>query len=102
MYTKINVNFLYIRRNELGFTFIFYILHSSYFLLNLFNIPTCDLFTCMCIYIYIYMFYTILHLLESLIIVLHYSTLHVCIMLYYVSSLEKNGMYICIIFFKYI
>ena len=54
------------------------------------------------IYIYIYMFYTILHLLESLIIVLHYSTLHVCIMLYYVSSLEKNGMYICIIFFKYI
>lgn len=55
-----------------------------------------------CVYIYIYMFYTILHLLESLIIVLHYSTLHVCIMLYYVSSLEKNGMYICIIFFKYI
>lgn len=30
----------------------------------------------------IYMFYTILHLLESLIIVLHYSTLYVCIMLY--------------------
>lgn len=40
------------------------------------------------VYIYIYVF-TILHLLESLIIVLHYSTLYVCIMLYYVSSLQK-------------